>query len=159
MKMTTKIIGHAKLSEKFKRLEPAMRAAMQEQIKIQALGLHTEVLKGIQKSSPGKPYVRYTTPAGRKRRRTGIAAAPGHTPNVDTGYMWKNVQIRKTKGIGWDIGWWDKNASYPIALEYGSDKIGLLPRPWLQPAWDKMQKKISSALKNIFKATVARGGK
>ena len=71
------------------------------------------------------------------------ASTAGNPPNSDTGTLVKNITIEKIKG-GFDIGS-RKGAPWGAWLEFGTNKIS--PRPWLQPAYDKVTKELMQYFK------------
>jgi HK97 gp10 family phage protein len=101
-----------------------------------AFAVHAEAVNSIKEHrSSGKTYKRGTV--------IHTASEAGSPPNADTGKLMANITIEKdAKSV--TVGS-RKGAPHGFWLEFGTSRVD--PRPWLQPAFDKMMKTFESLVK------------
>lgn len=122
-----------------------MVKAMSQGVFVTANEVRTQAIKSIQEQSMGTYVTRSRQGGG---VYTHIAAAPGTTPNTDTGALVSSISVE----MDWDdseaeVG---SNLDYSGYLEFGTSDME--PRPWLQPAVDS---KIDNLQENLAKAAEA----
>lgn len=79
--------------------------------------------------------------------KTHRASAPGQAPAMDTGALVNSLSITM---VGPTSGMIFSNLRYAAALEFGSSKRGLLPRPFLTPALEAERENHLLAMRQVF---------
>ena len=82
-----------------------------------------------------------------RRYGSHVASAPGESPAIQTGQLYKTTAYR-TRGYDLEVGY---NEPYGRYLELG---IGLAPRPNLKPVGDSINDLYKSFLDNFFNTLV-----
>jgi len=72
-------------------------------------------------------------------KRTHQSSAPGQAPATDQGALVASIRVEnKEDGSNIIAGGGSDDVNYAIALEFGTENM--LPRPFMQPAFEKNQK-------------------
>lgn len=90
--------------------------------------------------------VNATAAKRRRKPRTHRASAPGESPAVDTGALKNSVRIRPVGNMVWEVYVAQPASKYGTALEFGSPRRRLAPRPFLRPALEQVRKPFIAAI-------------
>lgn len=112
--------------------DQAVRAAAQHGRNIAVLDL--------QSRSPGETQTRYNP------RRTVTAAAPGESPNTDTGNLVNSVQVERRGVMSQAIL---VGAEYGVYLELGTDDME--PRPFMGPMAMQLEEELPQFFDDLLK--------
>lgn len=131
MKLQAEISGSDALAKALKKLGPAAVQIFGEGLERAVIRIQEVAVKSMREVSQGRAYPR----GGGKMH---VASKPGDPPNIDTGWLAKNVtwEIDK-KALEARVG---TNVEYGQNLETGTMEIA--PRPWLGPALRKVRPEI-----------------
>jgi hypothetical protein len=99
---------------------------------------------------------------GRFQKSAVSRSKPGEVPFFQTGKLSKWISVEGAR-TGWGeffakVGPAPPTDVYGMALEFGSPKNNLAPRPYLRPAFDNKKKEIEEIIGNAVSA-VSGGGK
>jgi len=143
MEVTLKVKNLKKVMGQLSKLNKQLEPDFQEIVKGGAQLIRGEAVKSIQSGAKsGIVYEKYNP------RRTHRASAPGEAPASDTGNLVSKIIVKqKSKNIT-NV---ESNANYSAFLEYGTSKME--PRPFMLPAFEKSQKRITQA---TFKRVVKK---
>jgi hypothetical protein len=94
---------------------------------------------------------------GRRRRGAGVArrrtkprmhraSAPGEAPARDTGNLANAIGIRQIGNMTWEVYVRQPASKYGAALEFGSPRRRLAPRPFMRPALERVRKPFIAAI-------------
>lgn len=89
------------------------------------------VVLSLQERSPGETQTRYNP------RRVVVAAAPGETPNTDTGNLVNSIQVEPAGEYQYRI---NVGAEYGLYLELGT--ASMAARPFMLPMMDALQRDV-----------------
>lgn len=90
----------------------------------------------------------YKRRARRKNGRPRLhrASAPGEAPARDTGTLANAVGIRQIGNMSWEVYVKQPASKYAAALEFGSPRRRLAPRPFMRPALERVRKPFVAAI-------------
>lgn len=86
--------------------------------------------------------------AGKRRTKPRLhrASAPGEAPARDTGTLANAVGIRQIGNMSWEVYVKQPASKYAAALEFGSPRRRLAPRPYMRPALERVRKPFIAAI-------------
>ena len=100
---------------------------MEQNMRMAVEFVRNEVVKDLNRGQPVKIY-----PSGAIR---GLEPSlPGEPPKKVTGFLQNSIRTRVERTFRRISGFVGTNTNYARALELGSPKTGLAPRPYLRPA-------------------------
>jgi hypothetical protein len=152
MPFKIQILGAKRLERQFARLPSQTTKELGKAVNASLLMVQNEARRSIQKGPK----------SGRVYKKGGVthqASAPGQAPATDTGHLVSHVN-HKQQGLRGTVGIHElKQVKYARRLEFGGrDKRGvyIAPRPFLRPAYKKMQKKIAKRLARVLPDSLRR---
>lgn len=86
------------------------------------------------------------TTTAKRRTRKHRASAPGEAPAVDTGNLKSSIKKRRVGNMVWEVYVGQEASKYGTALEFGSPRRRLAPRPFLRPALEAVRKPFIAAI-------------
>lgn len=125
---------------KLVKLSKEMEKELSKQLLIGANQIRSEAIKSM-KSSPADASRTYT-----RRTVTHSASFPANPPRVDTGNLVNSITV-EGGGLKYSVGS-RSQAPYGKWLEFGTSTI--LARPWLFPAFMKVQKSLQERIKKVL---------
>ena len=148
--MSVKVSGMRNFQTQIRKLGDSFSDAVNNGVFLAANEIRTYAIKSIRTPSPGKPVKRRSQGGALKNH---VAAAPGESPNVDTGKLIESIAVEKSADMTYFVGSELKYAKY---LEFGTSRMPQ-PRPWLQPAIranrnlliDNIEKAVDLAVKGL----------
>ena len=145
MRIKATVKGNDKFKAKMKKLDGLAPDFLNELLFEAGLKIHENTLRGLASRSAGQKQTRYNP------KREVIASKPGDAPNTDQGTLIKSIRLEVDPSRGKAaVG---TNLPYAKALEYGSTKRKIEPRPFMRPALDKFAK---SQMGKLFKITAPK---
>jgi len=92
--------------------------------------------------------------------RTGFHSRPGEPPRFQTGFLAASIKNQQDTNGDWLVGsTMDPKTGYAAALEYGSPKLGLAPRPYIRPAFMATKRQQAEAFFNEIRKAAERYAK
>lgn len=146
-----------RISKKLRSLNGKIPEAALQELYYGGQDIARDATTSIQQGSPsGRIYMR-----GKNKNIRHIASAAGEPPASDTGALAVSIRAEQTK-TGADVkagGIFVKNkkVDYPVHLEFGTSKM--LPRPFMQPAFEKNKKDILRNVENELNKVIKQHGK
>lgn len=125
---------------KLKKLSKEMEKELDKQLVIGANQIRSEAIKSM-KSSPADASRTYT-----RRTVTHSSSFPANAPRVDTGNLVNSITVEGARGK-YSVGS-RSQAPYGKWLEFGTSTI--LARPWLYPAFLKVEKQLKERIKKVL---------
>lgn len=114
--------------------------AIDNAVRTTAFKVLDNAVRSIQTESFGEAY--------KRGKKTHIASKEGDAPNTDTGRLVGSIQVQHNRG--------DKVAFVGTNLDYGYYLEVDKNRPWLQPALDIEQPKLSERITEEVKKALKR---
>jgi HK97 gp10 family phage protein len=131
-----------KLAKKLNALAEKVEKAVQDEIAFAAYEVQGEAVKSIQRStSKGIVYGKHT------------ASKPGDPPNTDTARLASGIVVEIKPGEART----GTNVEYGPMLEFGT--VNMEPRPWLLPAFRKVDPKFKKRINAIMSKAISEAKK
>jgi len=114
-------------------------------VRTMALTVQANAVASMTGLKSGRVYKRRTR---RKNGRPRLhrASAPGEAPARDTGTLANAVGIRQIGNMSWEVYVKQPASKYAAALEFGSPRRRLAPRPFMRPALERVRKPFVAAI-------------
>lgn len=91
--------------------------------------------------------------AGSQSGRNHVPSAPGEPPNNDSGVLAGNIETAQLAPLIVEVS---SNASYAVALEYGTSKM--IERPYMRPALERNREKINALINEAVDRAIKKAG-